>query len=163
MFLPRSRRLLGTISTLFLRKGGPWLLRSILAVTCPHGFLQAQDALHLGRYGPDGHSCACRHRQLHGQGWFYYWLRYTSCVFPLGCRQVCDVLHHGQYGPEEHVSSYLPQVQLLDEVVVPVVCNDICPGPAAPHSGGAAVAVPLQGRHHLRWCAEIGSHGLTVQ
>ena len=37
MFLPRSRRLLGTISALFQREGGPWLLRSILAVTC--GFL----------------------------------------------------------------------------------------------------------------------------
>ena len=57
MFLHRSRRLLGTISTLFLREGGPWLLRSILAVTCPHGFLQAQNALHLGRYGPGGHLC----------------------------------------------------------------------------------------------------------
>ena len=54
----------------------------------------------------------------------------TSCVFLWGCRQVCDVRHHGQYGPEEHVSSYLPQVQLMDEVVVPVVCNDIWPGPA---------------------------------
>ena len=54
MFLPRSRRLCGTISTLFLREGGPWLLRSILTVTCPHGFLQAQDVLHLGRYGPEG-------------------------------------------------------------------------------------------------------------
>ena len=54
----------------------------------------------------------------------------TSRVFPWGCRQVCDVRHHGRYGPEEHVSSYLPQVQVMDEVVVPVVCNDIWPGPA---------------------------------
>ena len=51
--------------------------------------LQAHDARHHGRYGPDGHFCARRHRQFHGL------------------------------------------VQLLDEVVVPVVCNDICPGPAA--------------------------------
>ena len=42
---------------LFLREGGPWLLRSILAATCPHGCLQAQDAQHLGRYGPQGHLC----------------------------------------------------------------------------------------------------------
>ena len=28
--------------------------RSILAVKCPHGFLQDQDVLHLGRYGPEG-------------------------------------------------------------------------------------------------------------
>ena len=48
MFLPRSRRLFGTNSTLFLREGGPWLLRSILAATCRHGCLQAQDACHLG-------------------------------------------------------------------------------------------------------------------
>ena len=48
MFLRRSWRLRGTISTLFLREGGRWLLRSILTVTCPHGFLQAQDVLHLG-------------------------------------------------------------------------------------------------------------------
>ena len=57
MFLPRSRRLLGSISALSLREGGPWLLRSILAVTCFDSFLQAQDALHLGRYGPEGHLC----------------------------------------------------------------------------------------------------------
>ena len=41
-FLPRSRRLFGTNSTLFLREGGPWLLRSILAASCPHGSLQAK-------------------------------------------------------------------------------------------------------------------------
>ena len=37
MFLPRFRRFLGTNSTLFLRE-----VRSILAATCPHGFLQAK-------------------------------------------------------------------------------------------------------------------------
>ena len=40
--LPRSRRLFGTNSTLSLREGGPWLLRSILAASCPHGCLQAK-------------------------------------------------------------------------------------------------------------------------
>ena len=64
---------------------------------------------------------------------------------------------------KEHVSSHLPQVQLLDEVVVPVECNDICPCPAAHHSGGATGAGHHQGRHHPRRCAETGSHGLTVQ
>ena len=44
-------------STLSLRDGGPWLLRSILAASCPHGCLQAQDARHLGRYGPEGLLC----------------------------------------------------------------------------------------------------------
>ena len=58
----------------------------------------------------------------------------------------------------------VPQVQLLDKVVVPVVCmHDKCPDPDAQYSGGAAVAVPLQGRQHPRRCAETGSHGLTVQ
>ena len=39
MFLPRSRRLRGTISTLLLRESGPWLLRPILTITCPMVFL----------------------------------------------------------------------------------------------------------------------------
>ena len=38
-----------------------------------------------------------------------------------------------------------------------------CPDPEVHHSGGAAVAVPLQGRQHPRRCAETASHGLTVQ
>ena len=38
-----------------------------------------------------------------------------------------------------------------------------CPDPEAHHSGGAAVAVPLQGRQHPRRCAETASHGLTIQ
>ena len=38
-----------------------------------------------------------------------------------------------------------------------------CPDPEAHHSGGAAVAVPFQGRQHLRRCAETASHGLTIQ
>ena len=50
-FLPRSRRPFGTNSTLVLREGGPWL-------PCPHGCLQAQDARHLDRYGPEGHYAA---------------------------------------------------------------------------------------------------------
>ena len=57
MFLPRSRRRLGMNSRLSLRDGGPWLLSSILAASCPHGCLQAQDVRHLGRYGPEGLIC----------------------------------------------------------------------------------------------------------
>ena len=49
----------------------------------------------------------------------------------------------------------IPQVQLLDKVV--------CPDPEVHHSGGAAVAVPLQGRPHPRRCAETAFHGLTCQ
>ena len=56
-FLPRSRRVLGMDSTLSLRDGEPWLLRSILAASCPHGCLQAQDARRLGGYGPEGLFC----------------------------------------------------------------------------------------------------------
>ena len=41
--------------------------------------------------------------------------------------------------------------------------HDKCPDPDAQYSGGAAVAVPLQGRHHPRRCAETASHGLTFQ
>ena len=74
-------------------------------------------------------------------------------MFPLGCRQVCDVRHHGRYGPEEHVSS------LLDEVVVPFVCNDICPGPPAHHSGGAAGAAHHHGHLHPCRGAEFDPHG----
>ena len=36
----------------------------------------------------------------------------------------------------------IPQVQLLD--------NFVCPDPEVHHSGGAAVAVPFQGRQHPR-------------
>ena len=56
-FLPRSRRPFGTNSSLVLRVGGHWLLRSNLAASCHRGSLQAQDARHLGRYGPEGHLC----------------------------------------------------------------------------------------------------------
>ena len=38
-----------------------------------------------------------------------------------------------------------------------------CPDPEVHHSGGSAVAVPLQGRQHPRRCAETASQGLTVQ
>ena len=50
------------------------------------------------------------------------------------------------------------QVQ-LDKVVVPVVCNDICLGPAAHHSGGAAGAAHHQGHLHPRRGAEFDPHG----
>ena len=65
------------------------------------------DARHHGRYQPEGLLRAHRRQwQLQGQRWFY-WLRYTSCVFPLACRHARDVRHHGRYGPEEHVFSWL--------------------------------------------------------
>ena len=80
----------------------------------------------------------------------------------LPCLQAGDARHHGQYGPEgqffARLSVAIPQVQLLDEVVVPVVCNDTCPGPAA-HSGGAAGAAHHQGHLHPLRGAEFGSHG----
>ena len=68
--------------------------------------------------------------QWHVQGWFY-WLRCTSRYFFLLCLQARDASHHGWYGPEgqfyARLSVAIPQVLLLDEVVVPVVCSDICP------------------------------------
>ena len=71
-------------------------------------------------------------------------------LFFLLCLQARDASHHGRYGPEgrfyARLSVAIPQVQLLDEVVVPVVCSDICPGPATQYSGSAAVAVPRQVR-----------------
>ena len=51
------------------------------------------------------------------------------------------------------------QVQLLDEVVVPVVCNNICPGPAVHHFGGAAGAAHHQGHLHPCRDAEFDPHG----
>ena len=38
-----------------------------------------------------------------------------------------------------------------------------CLDPEVHHNGGAAVAVPLQGRQHPCRCAETASHGLTFQ
>ena len=73
---------------------------------------------------------ARRSLQWHVQGWFY-WLRCTSRYFFLLCLQARDASHHGRYGPEgqfyARLSVAISQVQLLDEVVVPVVCSDICP------------------------------------
>ena len=64
----------------------------------------------------------------------------------LPCLQARDARHHGRYGLEglfyARPSVAIPQVQFLDEVVVPVVYSDICPGPATQYSGSAAVAVP---------------------
>ena len=48
-----------------------------------------------------------------------------------------------------------PQVQLLDEVVVPVVCNNTCSSPAA-HSGLPQVQLIIL---HPRRGAEFGPHG----
>ena len=57
----------------------------------------------------------------------------------------------------------IPQVQLFDEVVVLVVCNDICPGPAALHSGGATGAAHHQGPLHLVAAQSLIPMALTVQ
>ena len=80
----------------------------------------------------------------------------------LRCPQAPDARHHGRYGPEgQFCARFLvafPQVQLLDEVVVPVLCNNTCPSPAA-HSGGAAGAAHQQGHLHPLSGAEFGSRG----
>ena len=56
----------------------------------------------------------------------------------------------------------IPQVPLLDSVVVPVVCNDICPGQTRSNRGDAAGAVPRQGCGHACRCAATGA-GIDVQ
>ena len=80
----------------------------------------------------------------------------------LRCPQAPDARHHGRYGPEgQFYARFLvafPQVQLLDEVVVPVLCNNTCSSPAA-HSGGAAGAAHHRGHLHPLRGAEFGSHG----
>ena len=82
------------------------------------------------------------------------------------CRPANDARHHGRYGSEEHVLSYLPQVQLLDKVVVPVVCTT---------NALIQIVAPCRKLWNIRSCssfsrssssrrcAETGSHGLTVQ
>ena len=61
---------------------------------------------------------------------------YTSrCVFSLVCRPMMLGIKAGMDQTDilalVDTGICMVKVQLLDEVVVPVVCNDICPGPAA--------------------------------
>ena len=86
-FLPRSRRLFGTNSTLLLREGRPWLLRSILAASCPYGSLQARDARHYGQYGPEGLVC-----------WFFTMFLVLCSLL---CLQAQDARLHGRHGPQD--------------------------------------------------------------
>ena len=59
------------------------------------------------------------------QGWFCWYFTPRAVFLP--CLQARDARHHGLYGPEgqfyARLSVAIPQVQLLDEVVVPVVCS----------------------------------------
>ena len=59
-------------------------------------------------------------------------------------------------------SGAIPQVQFLEKVVVPVVCNDICPVQACSNRRDAAGAVPRQSCGHARRCAATGA-GIDVQ
>ena len=52
---------------------------------------------------------------------------------------------------------------LVDEVVVLVVCNDMCPGPAALHSGGVTGAAHHQGHLYLVAAQSLIPMALTVQ
>ena len=59
----------------------------------------------------------------------------SQCVFSLVCRPMMLGITAGMDQTDIHAlvdtGSFMVKLQLLDEVVVPVVCNDICPGPAA--------------------------------
>ena len=70
----------------------------------------------------------------------------------LRLRRVCAAHLHG-----------VPQVQLLNKVVVPVVCTTNALIQVRSTVEVPQLQFPLQGRHHPRRCAETGSHGLTVQ
>ena len=110
----------------------------------PFCCLQAQDARHHGRYGPEGtfrHVCwyltmslalcsswlsqaqDARHHVRHGPQDSYVEVhRCSSWTRSLLCPLVCYEWRHGPDSAENCLA--IPQVQLLDEVVVPVVCND---------------------------------------
>ena len=59
----------------------------------------------------------------------------SQCVFSLVCRPMMLGITAGMDQTDilalVDTGICMVKVQLLDEVVVPVVCNDICPGPAA--------------------------------
>ena len=175
-----SRRCFWLLFHIFLCEGGPRLQRSILAAACPHGCLQARDAPHLGRYDQKDILAATQRPEMLGimavvnqqdsyalfPGCSMYNAGFAGVDAPravfLRCPQAPDARHHGRHGPEGQFSVRFlvafPQVQLMDEVVVPFVCNDICPSPAV-HSGGAAGAAHHRGHLHPLRGAEFGSHG----
>ena len=95
---------------------------------------QARDAWHQGRFGPEeklrafSFTMACARLVL-------LVLSTSRCVFPLVCRPMMLGIKAGMDQTDilalVDTGICMVKVQLLDEVVVPVVCNDICPGPAA--------------------------------
>ena len=84
-----------------------WYLTMSLAL-CSSWLSQAQDARHHGRHGPQD-----SHVEVH---------RCSSWTRSLTCPLVCCEWRHGPDSAENCLA--IPQVQLLDDVVVPVVCND---------------------------------------
>ena len=96
--------------------------RFFLTVACARLGLQAHDARHHGRYGPDEHSCAvdtgsfmvkacdARHHGRFGpevqlrRHWWHAWLvllvtlHLALCFLP--CLRARDAWHHGRYGSE---------------------------------------------------------------
>ena len=123
------------------------LLVTVHLALCFLPCLQARDARHHGRYGPEGFV-------RHVQG-LVCWVLTMSLALCSSClSQAQDVRHHGRHGPQDSVEVHrcsswtrsftcplvccewrhgpdsaenclaIPQVQLLDKVLVPVVCND---------------------------------------
>ena len=85
----------------------------------------------------------------------------SQCVFSLVCRPMMLGITAGMDQTDipslVDTGSFMVKVQLLDEVVVPVVCNDICPGTAACTVGDDfrlvsvfCVALVLQRIHAVR-------------
>ena len=124
------------------------LLVTVHLALCFLPCLQARDARHHDRYGPEGIS-------RHVQGLVCSYLTMSLALCSSWLSQAHVARHHGQHGPQDsyvevhRCSSWtrsltcqlvccewrrgpdsaenclaIPQVQTLDEVVVPVVCND---------------------------------------
>ena len=74
---------------------------------------QVHEALHHGRYGPEGQL------QWHVQGWYCWWQCTSRCVLFPGS-QAHDARHHGRYGPKLGFSRSLTSLSC-------------CRGPVAAH------------------------------
>ena len=146
---------------IFPCEGGPRLQRSFLAATCPDGCLQARDALHHGRYGPEG--------QLFGESLavactmlvllvFLHLALYSSC-----CSQAHDASHHGRYGPEGQLfgESLAVACTMLPSRCVPFfVFRPKMPVFMAGMDTGAVLG---QGFLHARCCVTCCATVQTVQ
>ena len=86
---------------------------------------------------------------------------FTPRAVFLPCLQARDARHHGRYGPEgqfyARLSVAIPQVQLLDEVVVPVVCSSTVEVPQLQFLGNV-VDFPVVAQRLLPWFDSSADH-----